>query len=85
MHGDWQRFGRKARSHCVEIHFGLSESNTLAGDHLQKGDDMLRELENRTLAEAKGASGLKPSLEAMEDTMGRERDLILARWMPCFP
>jgi hypothetical protein len=49
------------------------------GVPLQRGGDMMRELENRALAEAKGASGLEPSFQAMEDTLGSERDLILAR------
>ena len=46
---------------------------------LQEGDAALRELEGQALAGVKGAAGLEPSLEALNEVMGHERDVILTR------
>ncbi|CAL5220068.1 g2019 [Coccomyxa viridis] len=46
---------------------------------LQEGDNAFRELEYQALAQAKGAAGLEPSLEAMHQVFGHEGDVILTR------
>ena len=46
---------------------------------MQEGDNAFRELEYQALAQAKGAAGLEPSLEAMHQVFGHEGDVILTR------
>lgn len=54
-----------------------------AGSHImaimQEGDNAFRDLEYQALAQAKGAAGLEPSLEAMHQVFGHEGDVILTR------
>ena len=47
--------------------------------YAQEGDAALRELEGNALAGVKGAAGLQPSLEALNEVMGHERDVVLTR------
>lgn len=47
--------------------------------YAQQGDAALRELEGNALAGVKGAAGLQPSLEALNEVMGHERDIVLTR------
>ncbi len=47
---------------------------------VQEGDAALRELEGQALAGVKGAAGLQPSIEALNEVMGHERDVILTRY-----
>eukprot|EP00884_Botryococcus_braunii_P003471 jgi/Botrbrau1/13124/Bobra.0187s0081.1 len=44
-----------------------------------QGKPVLRNMEVKALAEAKGAAGLSASVPALEEVVGNERDLILAR------
>ena len=46
---------------------------------VQEGDNAFRDLEYQALAQAKGAAGLEPSLEAMHQVFGHEGDVILTR------
>ncbi|CAL8462058.1 g1589 [Coccomyxa elongata] len=58
---------------------GRKMVENLRNKALQEGDAALRELEGNALAGVKGAAGLQPSLEALNEVMGHERDIVLTR------
>ncbi|BDA41223.1 hypothetical protein COCOBI_02-0030 [Coccomyxa sp. Obi] len=58
---------------------GSKMVENLRNKALKEGDAALRELEGNALAGVKGAAGLQPSLEALNEVMGHERDVVLTR------